>query len=180
MWIFGHLGMGSQLAAPFSKRLPFGWLLLGTLLPDLIDKPLYYGLVLLTGKHSDALGLISCTRTVGHTGIFLLCILLLAWIRKSKILAAIGLGIATHLMLDGLQDRWFLMHGSVGPSATLWAVVYPYFGRFASMPFDSASAHLQTVKQPFILAAEGIGFLLLFWNYWKRRMMGTRSKVKRL
>ena len=49
MFFFGHLGAGSRLASPFSKGLPRGLLLLGTLLPDLIDKPLFYGLLFLRG-----------------------------------------------------------------------------------------------------------------------------------
>jgi hypothetical protein len=169
MWIFGHLGLGAQLASPFAKRLPFYWILLGTLVPDLIDKPLYYSLFLATGLSGDDLGWISCTRTVGHTGILLILVFALARIKKSKILIALGLGMITHLLLDGFQDLWNLSNGSPGPSSTLWAVSFPFFGRFASMPFDTASEHLKTVKQPLILAAECFGFLLLVWNYKKRR-----------
>ena len=175
MWIFGHLGLGSKLATPFSKRLPYLWLLLGTLVPDLIDKPLYYALHFMTGLSGDALGLISCTRTVGHTGILLGLVLLLALFKKSKVLAAIGLGMATHLMLDGMQDRWNLSHGSPGPSATLLAVTFPYFGKFAAMPFNNLNDHLHTGTQPFIVIAEVAGFLILLWDYYKRRIIGIRS-----
>jgi hypothetical protein len=44
MFFFGHLGVGATLVRPWKERLPFRWVLLGAVLPDLIDKPLYYGL----------------------------------------------------------------------------------------------------------------------------------------
>ena len=179
MRIFGHLGMGSKLAAPFARRLPYGWLLLGTLIPDLIDKPLYYGLHLMTGLSGDALGLISCTRTFGHSGLLLMLVLAIAMLKRSKILAAIGLGMATHLVLDGMQDRWNLLHGSPGASATLLAATFPYFGKFAAMPFNNVEDHLRTGTQPFILMSEVLGFLILVWDYYRRRIIGIRSRPLR-
>ncbi|MBI5201898.1 MAG: metal-dependent hydrolase, partial [Elusimicrobia bacterium] len=41
MIFFGHLGLGDALAAPVRRGLPRRWVLLGTVLPDLLDKPLY-------------------------------------------------------------------------------------------------------------------------------------------
>ncbi len=170
MWIFGHLGIGSQMAAPFSKRLPWGWLLIGTLVPDMIDKPLYYGLHFATGLSSSDLGLISCTRTIGHSGLLLILISVLAYFKKFRSLGSVALGMGTHLILDGLQDVWFLSHGYPGPSATLWAVAFPYFGRFAAMPFDNLHDHLKTGSQPIVVIGEIVGILFLAFDFWRRKI----------
>jgi hypothetical protein len=171
MWIFGHLGFGSKIAEPFARRLPLAWLLLGTILPDLIDKPLYYLSSLSTGKHGFEIGLISCTRTLGHTGLLALLLAGLATIRKSKILAALALGTATHLAIDGFQDFWFhRVEGNEGESSAVIAILFPfYLQRFSEMPFPTIGDHLKSGIQPFQLISEGIGLAILSWTLWKER-----------
>ena len=44
MFVLGHLGIGSWLAARRVRADSIAWLLFGAVLPDLIDKPLYYAL----------------------------------------------------------------------------------------------------------------------------------------
>lgn len=164
MWIFGHLGIGSKLAAPLSRKLPYGWLLLGTILPDLIDKPLFY----LLGSKFE---LISCTRTLGHTAIFTFGLALLASLRKSKLLAAITLGVASHLVLDGFQDYWIhrVLHHE-GESSLILAALFPFYEpRFGMMPYDSLLDHLKSGNRPIVLTAEGIGLLFLGWDWWKKK-----------
>src|SRR6267143_777482 len=56
MFVFGHLGVGSWVIARRVRAEQLAWVLFGTLLADLIDKPLYYALVLATGRHGAALG----------------------------------------------------------------------------------------------------------------------------
>src|SRR4051812_44623567 len=101
---FAHLGIGSTMAAPWSRDLPKRALLLGTLLPDLIDKTLYYSLYLATGQWGEKLGLIAGTRTFGHSGLFLIAVTALALFRGSRTAVALGLGILTHLLLDVAAD----------------------------------------------------------------------------
>ena len=102
-----HMGIGSKLVNTWSKELPRWALLAGTLLPDVIDKPLYYILFAITRLNGGHLGLINNSRTVGHTAMFLLALTLLAVTRRSRVLAALALGVATHLMLDkvGFDQR---------------------------------------------------------------------------
>src|SRR6185312_7307809 len=102
MFVLAHLGIGLELARPWRRRLPVKPLLLGTLLPDLIDKPLYYGLAWATGRRGYAIGLISGTRTFGHTVLFAAAIAAYAAARRSKAAAAVALGCATHLILDAV------------------------------------------------------------------------------
>lgn len=169
MWVFGHLGIGSKLAQPLGRKLPYGWLLLGTLLPDLIDKPLYYGLSWASGLRADQLGLISCTRTFGHTGIFLLVLLVAAWIRRSKTTAAVGLGVATHLALDLFQDQIAILYGiAVPPSSALLALTFP-FERFGIMPYSDVQEHLKSGRHPLLYLTEAAGLLILLWDDWKSR-----------
>ena len=97
MFVFGHVGIGSWLARPLARPGELRWLVLGTLLPDLLDKPLYYGLVLATSRRAADLGLISGTRTFGHTLLAALLVLLAVRGRRG---AMVALGMATHLLLD--------------------------------------------------------------------------------
>ena len=171
MWVFGHLGIGSKLAAPFSRKLPLKWVLIGTILPDLIDKPLYYGAVLATGKHAAEIGLISCTRTIGHTALFLFALSFIAFVRKSTLFAALTIGVATHLVLDGFQDYWFLrvLHFE-GESSLVLAALYPFYRTyFGTMPFDTLTEHLETLGRPMTLGAEIVGIAILGWDYWKKK-----------
>ena len=190
MWVFGHLGFGAKLASPLSRKLPFGWLLLGTLLPDLIDKPLYYALYFTTGRHGADLGLISCTRTFGHSSLLILALSLSAYFRRSRVLAAITLGMATHLMLDGFQDYWIyrvLQHE--GESSLLLAALYPlYEGRFGVMPYGTMGEHLKAIGDPFLIVTEVLGLSVLGWEIWKKKwpkkgfrseLFSRRSKVGR-
>lgn len=171
MFIFGHLGIGSKLVSPWTKRLPKRWVFLGTLLPDLIDKPLYYGLSLATGKRSAELGLISGTRTVGHTGLLTLSVAFYAFARRSKAAAALSLGMASHLFLDNLSEQWMISSRgieSLGEPTTLWALLFPFLGvRFPVMPYENFSQHLASIGMAHLLIGEAVGMAILGWDYWK-------------
>jgi len=162
MLFFGHLGVGSKLVSPWTSGLPRRAVLLGTILPDLIDKPLYIGLALVTGKRGAELGLISGSRTLGHTAILLVLLAAGAIARRSKVLAALALGMATHLFLDNLSDR-FLPAGH-DPSA-LVAMAWPFMGSafVAIKPHPGVSEWVT----PFLIGAEIIGIGLLAWDHWK-------------
>ncbi len=180
MWIFGHLGIGSKIAAPLGRRLPYRAILLGTILPDLVDKPLYYGLSLATGKYGAELGLISCTRTFGHTGIFVVGLTAIAWLKRSPLLAAIGLGVASHLVLDGFQDYWIheRMHIE-GESSLRLAALFPFYeARFGVQPFPTLFDHLKSVGRPLLLLTEGIGLAILGWDYWKKKQWKPKRPLR--
>src|SRR3954470_19039355 len=97
MFVLGHVGIGPRLLFGLRQRLPAGWLALGCVLPDLIDKPLFYGL-LWTEGHADAL--IAGSRSIGHSGVFFLLLLAVALLARSRLLQALCAGVATHLALD--------------------------------------------------------------------------------
>jgi membrane-bound metal-dependent hydrolase YbcI (DUF457 family) len=157
MFILGHIGFGRTLARPWLRRLPTWPLVIGTLLPDLIDKPLYY---------AHVWTFISCTRTFGHTGLLMLAVATVAYLRHSRVLAALALGMATHVVLDCALD-WMT---SNGPSTAFVALTWPILSRtFAVYDFASMRAHLQALISPAILATEVIGLVLIVGDYVRRK-----------
>jgi membrane-bound metal-dependent hydrolase YbcI (DUF457 family) len=166
MFVLGHLGIGARLAGPWKRGLPFRWVLIGTLFPDMIDKPLYYAMVAATGRVGADIGLISGTRTIAHTAIALALVTAVAWARRSKALAALALGVATHLLLDNVTDRF--MEGA--HNSAFLALVFPLAGgRFGAVDFQDPAQHLGMLIKPFILVTEAIGAALLGWELWKIR-----------
>src|SRR4030081_2777887 len=101
MFAPGLLGVGSWAVARRVRAEQLAWLFCGTLLADLVDKPLYYALVLASGRRGAELGLISGTRTFGHTLLLVVALWLLLPRRAGTPLA---LGMITHLGLDELGD----------------------------------------------------------------------------
>lgn len=181
MFVLGHLGIGSRIAAriPGVAQAP-GWLAFGTLLPDLIDKPLYYGLVLTTGRRAADLGLISGTRTFGHTALLGLALFAVLALRGHRLAGrALLAGLATHWLLDlggepanALLLRLGLLvptHPFVGPS-TLAAILFPALGlHFPVIPFKNAAEHLASLRNLYTFSGELIGGWLLWKYYWPLR-----------
>lgn len=195
MMLFGHLGIGLRLVQRFSSRgksgLPLAALLLGTLLPDIIDKTVYYAYSWSTGLKGAELGLLSGTRTFGHTALFLVTLALLAKFTRSQWLAALSLGVATHLLLDHVGDAigytiWPVegMPSRNGYfSANTVGLLWPFLGNeFPASPHSSGLQHLSTISRPHIWIGEvaGIFFLLrdqrIRARLWKRAYSPSRTK----
>ena len=173
MFVFGHLGIGKLLAKPWRKGLPLAPLLLGTLLPDLIDKPLYYFPSWITGKRGIELGLISGTRSFGHTALFALALLTITFIRRSRTWAAITLGVATHLLLDGIGDQ-------IGGRPDMSPLLWPFTGwAFPIYPHSGFTQHLGTVFAPYIFFGEILGAALLLQEFWSHRKFRKTLKPNR-
>jgi LexA-binding, inner membrane-associated putative hydrolase len=118
-----HLGIGSAMARPFSKNLPFRWLLVGTLLPDLIDKPVFFALGLLEYFRNG--GWIPGKRGFAHTALLLCLLASVSLWTKSARWSAVTLGTATHLLLDVIS-KMFGTHHIV--SGTLTVFFWPFLG----------------------------------------------------
>lgn len=184
MFIFGHLGIGKKLAFPWRKSLDAKFLLLGCVLPDLIDKPLYHGLAFFFGHDAMRQSLISGTRTFGHTALLLLIVVAIAYFRRSRVFAAIGLGMATHLLIDNVGDRIQLFLGLINGSSPngLHALFWPLLGwQFPIYPaaFPSSISHLSTLRDPWIIFGELAGLSILIWDWYRsRRSRAGRSAAK--
>jgi hypothetical protein len=157
VFALGHLGIGKKIATPayraFSsaeKRAFFA----GTLLPDLIDKPLFYIPFWLTGRRGAVL---SGTHLFAHTMVFLLALAGTARFTQSRPVRAAAIGVATHFVLD-----------CVGLSMGLGTLLWPLFGwHFPAFPFRNLGQHLTTILNPVTLAGELLGAAILLWD-WRR------------
>ncbi len=178
MFLFAHLGIGVRsirwiegLSRKGTRALlPIAPLFLGTLLPDLIDKPLYYGLSWLTGLRGAELGVIAGTRSFGHSWILLLLLTIFFRLRPRQPLRiqslALLFGVLSHLSLDLLDD--LLRSLQVIPS-TLTALVWPLLGlQFPPNPNANWLAHASRVTQPSLWIPEILGVLCLWWE-WRER-----------
>jgi LexA-binding, inner membrane-associated putative hydrolase len=166
LFVLGHLGIGSFLAARRVRAEQVAWLLCGAVLPDLIDKPLYYALIVATGRRGAALGLVSGTRTFAHT---LLFAILLWVVVPRRVGTPLFLGVGTHLFLDELGDvaGWLVPAlGTHAPPGTISAILFPLLGtHFPVSPFRSALEHVQSLQNAYVIGGEAIGAALLVWQW---------------
>ena len=147
------------------QRLPARWLIAGCLLPDLIDKPLFY---VLLWSRGTAHPLISGSRSIAHSGLFLLALLAVALIARRPAAWAVTAGVATHLLLDIGGD---LITGSP-PDASIWiAIFFPALGwRFPVAHFTSLSEHLRlSAENLYVVAGEIAGGAILLRSALGRR-----------
>jgi len=173
MFLFGHLGIGSKIVSPWTNGVPRHALLFGTVLPDLIDKPLYYSIAASVGHDAARQSLISGTRTFGHTAILLAVVVTLSLLRSSRLLAALAIGMGTHLLIDNIGDKvqtsLGFVQGGLQPDG-LHALLWPLLGwQFPVYPFTSALAHFGSLRDPWILGGEIVGIYILVRDYRKRR-----------
>jgi hypothetical protein len=171
MLLLGHLGIGRSLVETWKKNLPALSIYAGTLFPDLLDKGLYYSLSWVTGKTGSDLGLISCTRTLGHTALFLFLMSAISFHlkrtqhSKQNLAIAFTAGIATHQLLDLFSDAvliGFIAHTPKPEPAAWVAFFYPaYLPRFSVATFANLGEHLNHAMHPFSLSFEALGALLL-------------------
>jgi hypothetical protein len=166
MIFFGHLGIGDAMTAPVRRGLPRGWVLAGTVLPDLIDKPLYYAVAAATGRHGAELGILRGTRGFGHTWALAALVWVVGHARGSDKLRALALGMATHSPLDFVAD-WAMWgwSGAFHGCVAFW----PLTGWRFPLADLGLVAHLGAEFRPFLLGAEAVGILLLLRAHFAAR-----------
>jgi len=165
VFVLGHVGIGPRLLGRLRHRLPARWLVLGCLLPDLIDKPLFYGLLWLHG-HPDPL--ICGSRSVGHSGLFLLALLAVALLTRRPAGWALFAGVATHLALDIVGEAVT----SATPDSSIWlAILFPLLGfRFPRAHFGSLLEHLKVeAENAYVVGGEIVGGAILLVSWLRRR-----------
>jgi hypothetical protein len=171
MFMLGHLGIGSKMIYPWRKQIPRAALLVGTVLPDLIDKPLYYGWVFFVGRAAAQQSLISGSRTFGHTLLLLIIVVLFAVFRRSRVAAALAVGIATHDLIDLVGDQIQLSQGWTQPAPGaegINAFLWPLLGWHFPVSMSSLGEHLGQIINPWILFGEVTGLCILIWDYRRR------------
>ncbi len=161
MFPLGHLGLTLALVLGARRgfadfRVDYRFLLIGALLPDLIDKPL-----------SLVLGVAG--RNLAHTLLFTLTLTFFFLILRSRptfrgraalwvpLLLAFAIGSGTHLLLDRM---WAL------PEILLW----PFLGLpFPLEPFALLNL-LQAYRDPYILIGDAVGAAVLGYVAWRHRL----------
>jgi inner membrane protein len=147
VFLLGHLGIGLGLAWLLSwkstGRVDYRLVLFGTILPDLIDKPLGY-----------VLGLEG--RIWAHTFVFLYAILALSFLPRLWDLRLVGFGVATHFLLDRLWE-------------TPRIILYPAYGwAFNPAIFDSGRWFDTLFHDPYVQAGEIVGAAILILFAWRK------------
>ena len=160
MYLLAHLAFGA-VAADLGRwlgrgmRVDFRWVLLGAVLPDLVDKPL--------GAAFDLSG-----RIWAHTALASLALTLvglaIAW-RGTSAVAWVAVGTWTHLLLD----RMWEMPGTL---------LYPAYGfGFPSGTLSILSYLLLLLSDPLVWGGEVVGALVLVamaWRYGVRNWSSVR------
>jgi membrane-bound metal-dependent hydrolase YbcI (DUF457 family) len=150
MLLFAHVGL-ALASARFFSHVSLAFLALGSMLPDIIDKPM--GLIVF--------GSPSMGRTFAHTLLFLMLLSALCLHSRDIRFISLTWGLLIHLSLDVMWNS---------PETLLW----PLLGPFPSAPLLNTMSYLEMVlsglKNPSILIPEVAGLAyLIFFAYARRR-----------
>jgi hypothetical protein len=149
VFFFAHLGLGLGLAWLVAWKLPvrfdYRLVLFGSLLPDIIDKPLGY-----------VLGLEG--RIWAHTLVFLLALTALSFAPRLWSLRFVAFGVGTHYLVDRLWESPRIL-------------LYPAFGwSFNPVAFDTERWVYTLLNDPLVQAGEIIGAAILVLFVWRNRL----------
>jgi hypothetical protein len=160
----GHVGIGTHLVPrALRERLPWRWLALGCLLPDLIDKPIWIVAQWLGAQsaHFDT------ARLFGHTAFLGIGVAIAALVLRTRHLVALAYGIPTHLVLDILTDKGVGGGWGVWKRWLFWPFGIPDLDiLMVASPLQEFSSEIQS---PIYLAGEVIGGALLIWDAVRKR-----------
>jgi hypothetical protein len=167
MYPCAHLGFGITLSRLYPTKLPSQikdkMILIGALLPDILDKTVYYTLSGFSGHRGAELGIIAGTRSFGHSAILLALITLFSIWKRQPRMQALAFGIATHLLLDNIGNVVAAKNISGVEFRTL---LWPLLGlQFPEIPFHDAAEHLRFWANPAMLAGELVGIALLVYHF---------------
>lgn len=161
MVFFGHMGItlgagwvaraagrparsSSRLVRTVSDNLDLRWLVVGSMLPDIIDKPL----MLLSPDN-----VIGSGRTMAHSLAFMIALLLAGLMARNKaraVLFTLLAGSLGHLALDSM---WQLPH------TLLWPLLGPDFQRIDVGPLAPHLLRALTTR-PLTYVLEAVGFAI--------------------
>lgn len=155
MLLFAHLGL-TLAAGRFMRWADMAFLALGSMLPDIIDKPL--GLL--------AFGTPAAGRTICHTLLFVLVLATLAFYLKDLRLASVSVGVLAHLTLDFMWQS---------PVILFW----PLFGNFPVVRELGVSDYIQVLlnglRNPMVGVPEVLGLsYLLFLAFESRSVLEAK------
>ena len=165
MLLFAHLGL-TLAAAKFSERFglrpDIAIVLLGSILPDLIDKPLGY---LIYGSMASG-------RIYAHTLLFLLVLVALAAILKSRPLGSLAFGVLAHQALDTIWRT---------PEIFLWPLLGDFPVKTDMTVLGYFEMLIHGLENPAILVPEllGLVYLSYFAIQWSPVAFAKAKKIRR-
>lgn len=149
MLLFAHVG----LTLAFSRLLHhvnLAALALGSMLPDVIDKPL--GLIFFGSPNMG--------RTIAHTLLFLLLLAALSFYTRDIRLISLTWGVLAHLILDSMWNS---------PEILFWPLLGPFPERQLLDTQSYLEMLLAGLKNPGVLIPELAGFAYLLLFVYSRR-----------
>ena len=180
MFVFGHLGIGSALVLLVKRDLPVAGVFAGTLAPDLLDKPLFYGLIRTRALSPSLCAWLPGTRTIGHTLLAAGFVAVMAAAstapRRTWLLGA-ALGMASHDFLDIASDAVAAVHAGSAfttSSSGAWrAAFFPFAGTpfCTSVNLDFLKHFLASIRVH--LASELLGLAVLAAAVFTTRRQGS-------
>ncbi|VVB70270.1 LexA-binding, inner membrane-associated putative hydrolase [uncultured archaeon] len=150
MLIFAHLGL-TLASARFLGKVDLAFLALGSLLPDIIDKPL--GIILF--------GTPTMGRTFAHTLLFLSILAALSFYLRDIRLYSLTWGVLAHLVLDQI---W------LSPVTLLWPLLGPFPVARELDTLSYLEMLLYRLKNPEVSVPEFLGLAYFIYFIFTRRM----------
>lgn len=167
MFPFAHVGIGTHLIPRRLRAgLPWRWLALGCLLPDLIDKPIWIAAHLSSGTIDVDGSLFATARLFGHSIFFASLLALAAALSPATRLRALAYGVPTHLLLDVVTDYGLGGHG-VWRTWLFWPLAIPSFASISPPPLFRA--FVSEASSIVYLVGEFLGVALLLWDLARRQ-----------
>jgi len=161
MLLFAHIGLAIATNR-FWSRASLKFLALGSILPDLIDKPLMFIVPGMPG------------RALAHTLLFLILLSMAALFMKDLRLTSMAAGVLGHFILDYM---W------ASPKILFW----PLLGAFSLAHPTDVSSHIEILlaglRYPDIWVPELLGLLLISswaWESWKTYGFNSREYISRI
>ncbi len=155
-WLTGGSETIGSCFESLARKIDIRALVVGALLPDIIDKPI--GHWLLAGRLDNG-------RIFGHTLLLLLVMAFIGWLvfkrRGSMFVFAISFGVVAHLVLDGMWQN---------PQTLFWPLLGIAFPK--GEPGNWLAGIIRSLTQPDVYTTEIIGLAICcafgFWLIRKR------------
>ena len=149
MLLFAHTGI-ALAAGRFSKNVDFLFLAIGSMLPDLIDKPLGWMIY----------GTPNMGRIFAHTLLFFFILAALALYSGDIRITSLAAGVFIHLILDFM---W------LSPVILLW----PFLGSFPTAHYVDPLSYMEmlllALRKPWVLVPECLGLAYLIYFAMERK-----------
>jgi hypothetical protein len=170
MLLFAHTGI-ALAGGRFFKNVDLLFLAIGSMLPDIIDKPLGWMIY----------GTPNMGRIFAHTLLFLLILAALAGYSKKAKVFSLALGVFIHLILDFM---WF------SPVILLWPLLGDFPPAHYADPLSYVEMLLGALRKPIILIPECLGLAYLIYfaaerkpnieEYYRRLVSGFHRQCHRI